>query len=103
MAAKLALFAAPAALGAASGNHNLAMGGMLGSMTCAVASAPQTNDDNIVLVQGMGALVGTVLAAAAGGFGGYTGAAVVIGGLAGIGGLMAAFTPSEDSSLPYAR
>jgi hypothetical protein len=103
VAAKLALFAAPAALGAASGSTNLAMVGMLGSMSCAVATSARTNDDNMVLLQGFGAVVGTAIAAAAGGLGGYTGAAVVIGGLAGVGGLMAALTPSGDPNLPYAR
>ena len=98
VAATLALFAAPAALGAASGNSNLAMGGMLGSMTCAVFTSPRTNHDGAVFVQALGAIGGTALAAAAGGFGGYTGAAVVIGGLAAIGGAMAAVPPPEYHS-----
>lgn len=105
VAGKLAAFAAPAALGAATGDGTLAAGGMLGSMATGVALSAftNTNDDNIVLLQGLASIVGTGIAAAAGGFGGYTGAAVLIGGLALLGGMAAGLTPSGDPSLPYAR
>lgn len=103
VAAKMAIFAAPAALGAATGDGTLAAGGMIGSMAAGMFLSSSSNDDNIVLLHGFAAICGTALSAAAGGFGGITGAAAVIGGFAAVGGLAAGLAPSGDPNLPYAR
>ncbi len=85
IALKCAAFAAPAALGAASGNFNLGALGMLGSAVVPMVASRHSNDDGVAMVGVLLTVAGVAAMSAMGGFGGYTGAATAIAGLAALG------------------